>query len=181
MRGLILVASGFSLSLAAGWLVAPNWSYRTAPQPLQFSHAVHTGGDNKMACQDCHGIQDDGKFAGLPVLSGCATCHTAPMGKTKDEAVFVKDYVTPGREPKWMVASRQPDNAWFPHAAHVKRGKLACETCHGAVGKSQTLPLVQVNRISGYSRTVMTRMRMDDCVACHKKHSLSHSCLDCHR
>jgi hypothetical protein len=51
-----------------------------------------------------------------------------------------------------------------------------------------------VDRISGYSRDIWGRtlfqskaagavpgMKMDDCVDCHRKQGLSHSCLDCHK
>ena len=181
LRGLLIAAAGFSATVAAGWFVLPEALYRTAEQPVQFNHAAHTGGDSKMPCQDCHAIQDDGAFAGVPTLSNCVTCHSEAMGQTKAELRFVNEHVKKNREPEWLVHSRQPDNAWFPHAAHVKRGGLKCEACHGNQGSSKVNQPLKVNRISGYSRQVMDTMRMDDCVACHRRHKLTHSCADCHR
>jgi hypothetical protein len=186
IRGLILFAAGAALASTAGWMAVPRLLYRQQSQPVAFSHKVHNekGG---MACNDCHSLREDGSFAGIPKVAKCAECHSAPMGETKAEAEFVANYVTPNREPQWLVYARQPDNAWFPHGAHLKRANLACEKCHGGQGKSDKLPLFEVNRISGYSRDVMGRagnnsgMRMDSCLRCHEQRGLRHACLDCHK
>lgn len=186
MRSVLFFAGGVLLTAIPGWLAFPNLLYKRVPQPVAFNHQTHTG-KGGMGCTDCHSTREDGSFAGVPALAQCATCHAAPMGATKAEKDFIDNYVTPAREPAWQVYWRQPDNAWFPHAAHVTRAKLACEKCHGDHGKSTTLPLFEVNRVSGYSREVMGRkgrsagMRMDNCIQCHHEHGLNHSCLDCHR
>jgi menaquinone reductase, multiheme cytochrome c subunit len=186
MRGLALFAGGALLTAIPGWLMFPNLLYRRVEQPVAFNHQVHTGKAG-MACNDCHSVKDDGSFSGIPALAGCANCHAAPMGTSKAEKDFIEAYVTPGREPKWLVYARQPENAWFPHAPHIARAKLACERCHGNHGKTTTLVAYEENRISGYSRDVMGRpgrtvgMRMDNCVECHHQQGLEHSCLDCHR
>jgi hypothetical protein len=199
LRTAALIAGGFLASLSAGWLVLPATLYRTVPQPFQFSHLAHTGEKGGMSCQDCHALRDDGSFAGIPKLESCANCHAEPMGATEAEKKFVADFVKPGREPQWNVYSRQPANAFFPHAAHVKAGGIRCETCHGGHGKSTALPAYRVNRLTGYSLQVMGPsaraagwqsgahhgpaggMRMDDCISCHRQKSLRHSCLDCHK
>jgi hypothetical protein len=69
---------------------------------------------------------------------------------------------------------------------HIQRGKLRCEQCHDGQGKSDKLPLAEVNRISGYSRDVMGRpgrpgMRMDNCIGCHERGGRHYACLDCHK
>ena len=70
-------------------------------------------------------------------------------------------------------------------STHVKRGKLTCESCHGAQGSTDKLRRYQVDRISGYSRDIWggqgRPMTMDDCVDCHRESKLEHSCLDCHK
>ncbi|MCW5980261.1 MAG: cytochrome c3 family protein [Bryobacteraceae bacterium] len=191
-RGVLVFGAGFALAVAAGWLILPGVFYAKVEQPLAFSHEAHTqtGG---MACEDCHGFRDDGSFAGIPTLEQCASCHAEAVGTTESERKFVEEYVKLGREPQWLVYSRQPDNAWFPHAPHVKAAGLPCESCHGDHGQSNSLRPLEVNRISGYSRDVMGRpsgplglrraggMRMDDCVRCHAGADLRHSCLDCHK
>lgn len=193
LRTLALFTAGFLITLSAGWLALPKVLYKSQAQPLQFNHAVHIGEKGGMSCQDCHAIRKDGSFAGIPKLDSCSSCHAEPMGTTSAEKTFVSQYVKPGREVPWLVYSRQPDNARFPHAAHVRTAKLKCEQCHGDHGKSTSLPLFRANRITGYSLDVMGRpggnwnlsrtggMRMDDCVACHEKKRLRHSCLDCHK
>ena len=186
IRGLILFAAGVALASTVGWMGGSRLLYRQQSQPVAFSHKVHNekGG---MACTDCHSLRADGSFAGIPTIAKCAECHSAQMGETKAEAEFIARYVTPNVEPQWLVYARQPDNAWFPHGAHLKRAKIACEQCHGGQGKSGKLPLFEVNRISGYSRDVMGRpgkntgMRMDNCVHCHEQRGLRHACLDCHK
>ena len=183
-RSPLLVGAGFVAALAGGWLVLPGAMYRPVQQPLSFSHEAHTGPNNGMACEDCHGFDAEGNFAGVPKLETCAGCHAEPLGETDAERVFVTDYVKTGREPEWARYSRQPDNAWFPHSTHVKLAGLACEECHADHGHTKGLRPVEVNRVSGYSRALMTGsggLRMDDCVRCHGDKGLQHSCLDCHR
>ena len=184
--------AGLGGMLAAGWLVFPAALYRREPQPAQFSHRVHQSKAG-LACADCHAFRADGSFAGVPRLETCAACHAEPAGKTPEEKAFVEGFVKPGREVPWRVYSRQPVNAWFSHARHVKLGGLKCEECHGAVGASERLKDYQENRISGYSRDIwgprMTRiglrpgegMKMSDCEDCHRRHGVTTGCLSCHR
>ena len=89
--------------------------------------------------------------------------------------------------------SRQPENAFFSHAYHVKLAKLACEECHRDHGKTDKLRPYQEDRISGYSRDIwgvsMSRvalagrrgMRMTDCEHCHHSRGVKTGCLDCHK
>jgi hypothetical protein len=177
IRSLLLFAGGALLSASAGWYGVPKLLYREAAQPVAFTHKTHTVGQS-MGCDDCHSTGADGAFAGIPKLDKCSTCHAAPMGQTKAEKDFIDLYVTPAKEPQWLVYSRQPDNAWFPHSPHTARAKLACAECHLDHGKSAAAPLWRVNRVSGYATTVL---RMDGCVDCHQRRGLAHSCLDCHK
>lgn len=191
MKGFLLFAAGLGLSLAAGWIAFPAMLYERTPQPVRFSHKVHadTAG---MKCEDCHSVRDDGRFSGIPPLAKCAECHAEPMGQTADEKRFVAQYVKANREVQWEVYSRQPDNAHFSHAIHVKAGKLSCETCHGSHGKTDALRPYEGNRVSGYSRDIWGRsmarlasgragMKMDDCMACHRSRGVADSCLECHK
>lgn len=193
IRGLLYFSTGAMISLAAGWLAFPRVLYQQKPQPFQFNHLAHTGEKGGMACTDCHSFREDATFTGIPRLESCAACHAEPVGQSETEKHFVEEYVKKEREPQWRVYARQPDNAWFPHAAHVLKAKLACERCHLDHGKSQKLPVYEENRITGYSRFVMGDLektfvpaaghglRMDDCIACHRQSKLEHSCLDCHK
>ena len=179
-RGAFLFWAGVLAALGAGWAGLPRVLYQVQPQPVNFSHKVHTGTAG-MKCEDCHEIRADGSFAGIPRLEKCAGCHAAAMGTTKAEKQFIEGYVTPQREVPWAVYARQPENVHFSHAAHVKAGKLACARCHGEQGQSDSLRPYEEDRISGYSRDIWRGMKMDDCVACHRQHGNENSCLDCHK
>jgi hypothetical protein len=181
MRSLILFGIGLLAAWSAGWYATARALYVEKAQPLAFNHLAHTGEKGGMACEDCHSLRPDGSFSGIPKLDSCAACHTEPLGETQAEKEFIEKFVRPGIEPRWHVYSRQPDNAWFPHSAHIKLAQLKCEQCHGDHGKTKTLPAYRENRISGYSQKVMQSMRMDDCVSCHHSRGLAHSCLDCHK
>ncbi len=192
-KGAVLFLSGVLASLTIGWFVFPAVLYRSEPQPMQFNHAIHTGEQNGMTCDMCHEIAANGTFRGIPAIAKCAECHSSAIGSSETEKVLVDQYVSPGKEIPWKVYSRQPDNAFFPHAVHVNRAELKCEECHGPHGASTSLPVYQVNRISGYSRDIWGRnisglssqpwegMKMDRCVRCHAERRRDDSCLDCHK
>src|SRR5436190_1384861 len=120
MRGSVVFGAGLVLSLACGWLAFPRMLYRTEAQPLRFSHKTHTGEKGAMKCDDCHSLRADGSFTGIPALEKCAGCHSAPLGSTAEEKTLVSAYVEKNREIPWRVYARQPDNASFSHAQHVK-------------------------------------------------------------
>jgi hypothetical protein len=176
-RGTILFLLGALGALGAGWLGFPRVIYRTQTQPVDFSHKIHA--DKAGAkCDDCHSFRADGSFTGVPTLDKCSGCHAAAMGDTAAEKQFIEKYVTPQREPAWLVNARQPENVYFSHAVHVKGAKLKCERCHGNQGSSASPRAYQEDRISGYSRVLLT---MDDCIACHREQHKENSCLDCHK
>ncbi|MEX2088365.1 MAG: menaquinone reductase multiheme cytochrome c subunit QrcA [Bacteroidota bacterium] len=192
-KGALWFLSGFGLALLIGWYAFPQLLYRSVDQPVQFSHAVHAGEAVGMTCDGCHTVSDDGRFAGIPTLEQCAGCHADVVGATEAEKHFVEEYVRQGREVPWLVYARQPDNAHFSHADHVKVGEIACERCHGPHGTTETLRPFEENRITGYSRDVWGAnisgvksnpwegMKMDDCVACHKENNRRSACLACHK
>jgi hypothetical protein len=192
LRSKIPFLAGMAIALAAGWIAFPYAIYDRRPQPVNFSHKIHA--DKAAAkCEDCHVFRDDGTFAGLPALDKCSGCHAAAMGSTTAEKNFIDKFVTPNREPQWMVYARQPENVSFSHAVHVKRGQMKCETCHGDTGDSDSLRAARIDRISGYSgdiwkiqttlagKPMAHGMKMTDCVECHRQKGLEHSCLDCHK
>ena len=185
LSGKILFLAGAAAALGAGWAGFPRVIYKSRTQPVDFSHKVHAEKAGTK-CEDCHGFREDGTFAGIPTLDKCAGCHAAAMGTTAAEKAFIDNYVTPQREPAWASYARQPENVYFSHASHVKRGKMQCEACHGGLGATDKLPVFQEDRISGYSRDIWGAagrpgMTMDDCVECHRRQNLEHSCLDCHK
>ncbi|KAB2924445.1 MAG: cytochrome c3 family protein [Bacteroidetes bacterium] len=193
MRSAIVLTAGIVSGLALGWFVFPLALYSTEPQPLHFSHATHAGEKAGMACADCHAVDEQGRFQGIPAVAKCAECHSAPIGESASELQLVEQYVTPNREIEWKVYARQPDNAHFPHNAHVTLGAMECADCHGPHGSSDTLRAYQVNRISGYSRDIWgpnisgfasnpwEGMKMDRCVRCHDDRGRRDGCVACHK
>jgi menaquinone reductase, multiheme cytochrome c subunit len=191
---------GLALSMVVGWAVFPQALYSKKNQPFDFNHKIHLAQvDN--GCASCHFLRADGTFSGVPRLAQCVGCHSERLGESKDEAVFVGQYVSQRREVPWLVYSRQPDCVFFPHAAHIKGAKLECATCHGPIGTSESLKPFEVNRISGYSRDIWghnisgikhntwDRMKMDDCAECHETAGIHDSsvqtgrdaCFVCHK
>ncbi len=190
---------GLSLSLIVGWIIFPKLLYSKKQQPFDFNHVLH----NEMVedCQSCHFFREDGSFAGVPKLAQCVDCHMDIQGDTEDEAIFVNEYVIPGREVPWLVYSEQPDCVFFSHAAHVKAGGMDCKTCHGPIGQSTSLKPYEENRITGYSRDIWgyniagikkntwDRMKMDDCSECHVQMDVNQTsvqtekgaCFVCHK
>jgi hypothetical protein len=191
-RNALAAGLGFAVALLCGWVAFPRALYVQRQQPLEFRHKTHAEKSGITQCNDCHALRDDGVFAGLPAAATCAACHAERMGTSKDEAILVDKYIKPGQETPWLVYSRQPANAWFSHAIHVRRAALACAECHAAYGESDTARIYELNRISGYSRDIwghsMSRlgrapgdgMKMGDCEDCHRRHKVEVGCLGCH-
>jgi menaquinone reductase, multiheme cytochrome c subunit len=177
MRLPIFFAAGLSASLAFGWFAFPRLIYRTEAQPLRFSHKTHTGEKGGMKCDDCHALRADGTFSGVPAIEKCGGCHASQLGTSSDEKLLVEKYVGANREVAWKVYSRQPDNAFFSHAYHVKLAKIGCEECHKDHGKTDSLRAYSSNRISEYG----PGQTMSDCERCHDRRGVRAGCLDCHK
>jgi hypothetical protein len=146
-----------------------------------------------MGCADCHGFDEQGRFAGIPGIETCTTCHESMLGDSPGERRLVEDFVAHQREIPWFSYARQPDNASFPHVQHVQRAQLTCERCHGGHGGTAALRPFERNRINGYSRDVWGQhisgvsgkpwdgMKMADCSGCHRQRGVVESCQDCHK
>ena len=190
---------GLIASLVVGWVIFPKLLYSQKRQPIDFNHALHNE-QVEDGCESCHFFREDGTYSGVPKLAQCIDCHEEVNGEDPDEAIFVNEYVAKGREVPWLFYSRQPQNVFFSHAAHVKMGEMDCVTCHGHIGESESLRVYQENRISGYSidiwgkniagikRNSWDRMKMDDCSECHVRENVSQNsvqtlrggCFVCH-
>ena len=211
--GLAWFVAGLVPALIVGWLIFPVLLYSKQQQPINFNHALHMdpdivtkikGVDINMGktdaekCLFCHSFRKDGSFTGIPGTALCIKCHddpNSPLGETRDEELFMKEFVAKDKEVPWLVYSKQPDCVYFTHIAHVKMGELKCRTCHGDLGKTMTLPIYEKNRISGYSMNIWGKniagikthswdsMKMDDCAACHteKGHEENNACFVCHK
>lgn len=180
---------GLTVMFTLSWLLLPRLLYSKKNQPFSFSHKTHTI-KAQFDCDQCHWFRADGSFSGVPGLDECIKCHNWQDRKNKysaREADFLSEFVTKdwglSKSPSWLVNSRQPDNVYFPHVAHVKMAKIECEECHGDYGEKSSPPPYFLNRISGYSRNIEDNFKMDDCIACHIKKSKfeNNACFVCHK
>ena len=184
--------AGLCVMLFVGWVVFPYLLYERKEQPLQFSHKIHIGTAG-MSCDNCHAFKNDGRFTGIPALSKCTECHSGVIGKSSEEKKLVEEYVSKNREIPWLVYARQPQNAYFSHASHIKLANISCDQCHSRHDTTDNLRLYERNRISGYSRDIGRKsifsfasaswngLNMDDCADCHNKHHIPNTCLKCHK
>lgn len=173
---------GVAASLVLGWLIFPGLIHSTKNQPVAYSHVKHGEAGAGLQCEECHFFRDDGSYAGIPPLAKCMECHESPQGDTKAEADFIKlaeKLTAENKNIPWLIYSKQPDNVYFSHGAHVKMAKLKCEECHKLVGgKTDKNPPFKYKWISGYAPEVMM---METCEACHQKKGASNACFVCHK
>ena len=191
---------GFLIFLYLGWQVLPGFAYARKEQPVDFRHASHV--DNVgLGCDTCHFFYEDGNWAGIPALEVCADCHADTIGDSPEEKMFVEQYIKKNKEVEWALYFRQPQCVSFSHSAHVRRAKIACDTCHGPQGHSERPAVYMVNRVTKYSYivydpgvplnalTIMGRkgedvwgtLRMDECAECHRARGQSDACFICHK
>ncbi len=175
--GWALFVVGLAGGLFIGWVVFPQILYSTKRQPINYNHAIHQE-DAGMSCEDCHYFREDGTYAGKPNVAACAECHEEPQGETETEARLVEEYVGPEKEIPWISYSRQPDNVFFSHAAHVKMAEMECTACHRDVEQETEAPPVKINRLTGYPNEII---KMYVCEDCHAREHVSNSCDVCHK
>ena len=183
---------GLIASLIVGWVIFPKILYSQKKQPVDFNHVLHNEEVDE-GCESCHFFREDGTYSGVPKLAQCIDCHEEVNGEDPEEEKFVNEYVAKEREVPWLIYSRQPQNVFFSHVAHVKMAQMDCVTCHGDIGESESLRVYQENRISGYSidiwgkniagikRNSWDRMKMDDCSECHVKENVNQNSVQTHR
>ncbi|HMD84465.1 MAG TPA: cytochrome c3 family protein [Terriglobia bacterium] len=134
------------------------------PQPLPFSHKLHT--QFVQECQDCHQVSSDGWTMNYPPEEKCMTCHTTI--KTDRPAIKkLADYAAQKKPVPWVHIYQVPDYVYFSHRTHVKKAKLDCEACHGPVREREVL-----------SKEKPTSMAA--CISCHKEKGAPTGCRTCH-
>jgi hypothetical protein len=164
-RCLIVVALSSFMSAQIQKESKPGQSKSTQSQPIPFSHRVHVSSGSK--CLDCHKRPQQGDTdMGLPAESICMYCHITV--KAESPAVIkVVQYYWSKKPIPWLRIYRLPDYVYFSHSAHVNRGKIECDICHGPVGEREVL--VKEKDIS-----------MAACMECHATRGASVRCNYCH-
>jgi Cytochrome c7 and related cytochrome c/Class III cytochrome C family len=136
-------------------------------QPVAFNHRKHVE-ELDLACSTCHEFVDTETYSPLPAADLCATCHQEPQGKSAAEKKLVQ-LLQSGATLDWKPLFRQPPHVYYSHRRHVAAGKIECGTCHGAIAKSTEPP------------SVVKRLRMQNCIDCHRRRGVSTDCTTCHR
>jgi mono/diheme cytochrome c family protein len=154
----ILAGLGVHFNLAVVEAQSLGRTQGYAPdQPIKFSHKVHAG-DNKTDCRYCHSFADYSKSAGIPSNNVCLNCHKVVLSgrnSGKFEINKIHRAAKTGKPIEWIRIHNLPEHVFFSHAQHVNAGKVACETCHGAVAEMNIMKQVQ-------------DLSMGWCINCHR-------------
>ena len=157
----------FVVAVSVVVAVRPRDASQPIRQPISFNHRKHVE-DNALACSTCHQFYEKETFSGLPSAGDCAVCHLEAQGKSAEELKLVQ-LLKAGAPLDWRPLFRQPPHVFYSHRRHVIAGKLDCAVCHGAIAKSVEPP------------ARVQRLRMQDCIDCHRRHGVSAECTTCHR
>lgn len=136
-------------------------------QPIPFSHLIHVT-DNKIPCQYCHTGTDKSPVAGIPSMNVCMNCHSV-VATDKPDIQKLRKLVDEGKSFEWVKVHDMPDYVYFNHSPHIAKN-IACETCHGDVGKMKRVEQVMP-------------MTMGWCIDCHRQQTPAAptECITCHR
>ena len=145
----------------------PSFIRPAVQQPIVFNHRKHVK-ELDLACSSCHLTVEKEAFSGLPDADVCAFCHSEPQGTSEEEKKLVQLLKT-GAPLAWKPLFRQPPHIYYSHRRHVVVAKLDCVVCHGSIAATIAPP----GRVK--------RLRMDDCLSCHRRNGVSTDCTTCHR
>ncbi|MBI5525290.1 MAG: cytochrome c3 family protein [Deltaproteobacteria bacterium] len=142
-------------------------------QPIPFNHNIHVS-KNGLACEDCHEQVFTGPSAGLPRVSVCMGCHDSDITTSQAAAPHIETirrHSKEGTEIPWVNLYTLPHHVYYSHRRHAKIAGIACATCHGDIGKSETPPRLPIERT----------LDMWNCIDCHRERGVDNDCAWCHR
>jgi hypothetical protein len=148
----------------SGVLRAQDKAPAAKPQPIPFSHKLHT--QFIPECLECHKLSSDGWTMNYPPEEKCMVCHAT----IKVESPPIKklaEYFAQKKPVPWVQVYRVPDYVYFSHRTHTKKAKLDCEICHGPVRERDAL-------------TKEKPTSMQACINCHKEKDAPIGCRTCH-
>jgi hypothetical protein len=136
-------------------------------QPINFSHQLHIQKVG-LECTHCHTTVDKSRFAGIPSLETCMTCHEA-VATDKPEIQKLTKYWNEKQPVPWKRVYALPERnyVYFSHKRHVKAG-FACVNCHGEV---KVMPVIKRVR----------QLEMGWCMSCHRENNGPIDCATCHK
>lgn len=162
---------GLSL-LVAGLLLAGCASEAPVTQPIPFNHRIHTA--NGLTCDGCHQSVMEKPVAGIPRVVLCMGCHTGDITQNPAAQPYIdtiRRYAEADAEIPWVRLYTLPHHVYYSHRRHTAIAGLACTTCHGDIGESETPP----------EHPVAHTLEMDNCMECHQRLGAENQCAWCHR
>lgn len=137
-------------------------------QPVEYSHKIHT---ELLKCEECHMGVLTSASATIPGITICKECHMGdkPLS-TSPEEIKLQKYIRADEDIPWKRLYKNPVHVYFSHSRHVAVGKIACEKCHGNIGKMMAPP-----------PGALVNMDMGRCIECHDEHNIDTSCITCHK
>lgn len=136
------------------------------PQPLPFSHTVHTA-TAKLVCQDCHAAPAKfGAEMGFPPAGNCMLCHIL-IAKEKPAIRKLAEFAAAKEPIPWVRVYRLADFVFFDHRYHLMN-QAKCEDCHGKVAEQDV------------ATDELGATKMVFCQGCHTKTRASGGCATCH-
>lgn len=137
-------------------------------QPIKFNHKKHAI-ENEIECTFCHKGAKSEKLAYFPSINTCIECHEEPLTESKEEKK-IREYYKNKQKIPWQKILRMPEHVYFSHYTHTNLAKIECVQCHGNMFKRTVPP-----------DKPLKRMRMKDCINCHKKNRVTTDCNACHK
>jgi len=168
MRPASLAVTALLLTLS-GWAqheesAKPDAHSAPKPQPIPFSHKLHV--EYEPHCAYCHEMPAPGDEMTFPNESRCMLCHS--IIKVESPAIQkLAAYEKTHQNVPWVQIYSLPDYVFFSHNTHIRKGKIACETCHGPVTERDVI-------------TKETDISMKACVDCHVEKHARTICNTCH-
>ncbi|MGH8165080.1 MAG: cytochrome c3 family protein, partial [Rhodanobacteraceae bacterium] len=151
----LLAAVVFAVCAIFLWraeMAYPAGVHDALEQPVPFSHKHHVG-DDGIDCRYCHTSVEQSKFAGIPPLSTCMTCHSQLYTDQPPLAPLIAAFRS-GIPLHWKRLYKLPDFVYFNHSIHIAKG-IGCASCHGEVDK---MPLMERQE----------PLTMQWCLGCHR-------------
>lgn len=184
MRTLFLVTFSFALTAAAVFVAADAaWNIfdgREVKKTVKFNHNKHVGLQELSNCEFCHSYNEHGRFAGLPAVKTCLTCHNKDYDLFLQSAGFVETNKVlaayKADDKPWQSYAKQEKNIFFSHKIIMTStfknsgAKQSCSfnVCHGKMASAPDSYAGSIN------------LEMNDCLDCHTALNISRRCMVCH-
>ena len=198
------------LYILRAWWSTPLFGFGAGgpDQPIDFPHTVHVQ-QAGIQCEFCHRNVIVGDAATVPAVEQCLFCHKTIADPSNPEMAKLlaragldpTGEVDPSLTPEpidWERVHRVPDHVQFAHEPHIRyfteseggraqavkraldnglpmsnpplRSEMVEATCTICHGKVRAMEKVKQER----------RLKMGDCVDCHRNNDAPTDCVTCH-